>query len=251
MPGSAVLAALLAAASVAALLSSRSDGRLRTALPPPRGAPVPRGGRLPPATTACLVLGLSLALLLGLRVGLALGAVVAVGGPRALARLEPRSVRDDRERLLRDLPLVLDLLASCLAGGAPLARAADAVARAVGGPAGGRLGAVGSALAVGAPAGEAWRLLAGTDPAGRDADPLAPAARALSRAADGGAPVADAVSRLAGDARADARSRAEQAARRVGVLAVAPLGLCFLPAFVLVGVVPVVVGLAGPLLASL
>jgi hypothetical protein len=30
------------------------------------------------------------------------------------------------------------------------------------------------------------------------------------------------------------------------VLAVAPLGLCFLPAFVLLGVVPVVAGLAGP-----
>ena len=44
---------------------------------------------------------------------------------------------------------------------------------------------------------------------------------------------------------------AEQAARRVGVLAVAPLGLCFLPAFVLLGVVPVVIGLAGPLLATL
>jgi hypothetical protein len=35
-----------------------------------------------------------------------------------------------------------------------------------------------------------------------------------------------------------------------GVLAVAPLGLCFLPAFVLLGVVPVVAGLAGPLLAG-
>ncbi|MCW2777557.1 MAG: hypothetical protein JWN17_1282, partial [Frankiales bacterium] len=60
-----------------------------------------------------------------------------------------------------------------------------------------------------------------------------------------------AVARLAADARAEARSAAEQRARRAGVLAVAPLGLCFLPAFVLLGVVPVVVGLAGPLLASL
>jgi hypothetical protein len=44
--------------------------------------------------------------------------------------------------------------------------------------------------------------------------------------------------------------RDEQAARRVGVLVVAPLGLCFLPAFVLLGVVPVVLGLTGPLLAG-
>ncbi|MCU1692975.1 MAG: hypothetical protein JWM64_2066, partial [Frankiales bacterium] len=60
-----------------------------------------------------------------------------------------------------------------------------------------------------------------------------------------------AVARLAAEARASATARAEQRARRAGVLAVAPLGLCFLPAFVLLGVVPVVVGLAGPLLASL
>ena len=76
------------------------------------------------------------------------------------------------------------------------------------------------------------------------------AARALARACDGGAPVATAVSRLAAEVRAEGRSAAEQAARRVGVLAVAPLGLCFLPAFVLLGVVPVVLGLAGPLLAG-
>ena len=68
---------------------------------------------------------------------------------------------------------------------------------------------------------------------------------------DGGAPVAAAVSRLAAEVRAEGRGAAEQAARRVGVLAVAPLGLSFLPAFVLLGVVPVVVGLAGPLLATL
>jgi tight adherence protein B len=31
-------------------------------------------------------------------------------------------------------------------------------------------------------------------------------------------------------------------ARQVGVLAAGPLGLCFLPAFMLIGVVPTVVG---------
>jgi hypothetical protein len=34
------------------------------------------------------------------------------------------------------------------------------------------------------------------------------------------------------------------------VLATAPLGLCFLPAFLLVGVAPVVMGLAGTILAG-
>ena len=39
-------------------------------------------------------------------------------------------------------------------------------------------------------------------------------------------------------------------ARRAGVQAVGPLAACFLPAFVLVGVVPVVVGVAQALLAG-
>ena len=157
------------------------------------------------------------------------------------------AIRADRERLLADLPLLLDLLSSCLVGGAALPEAARAVAAAVPGPAGRRLAGVAAMLAVGAPPHEAWAALSGT----AADDPLAPAARALARAADGGAPVAAAVARLAAEARAEARGRVEQAARRVGVLVVAPLGLCFLPAFVLLGVVPVVAGLAGPLLSGL
>ncbi len=58
------------------------------------------------------------------------------------------------------------------------------------------------------------------------------------------------MARLAAEARADRAARGQAAAERAGVLAVAPLGLCFLPAFVLLGVVPVVAGLVGPLLAG-
>ena len=270
-------AALLAALSVLLLLGRPRDRRLVRALgappsasggAPPRpalrhgprrpqereprrpgaaasgaGAGVPRPS---PAVAACLLAGVAAAALAPGPLGITMGVAVAVAGPRLLSRLETEAARDARQQLVRDLPLLLDLLASCLAGGAPLPDAARAVAAAVPGPAGQRLAAVAAALAVGSPPADAWGALA----AGERDDPLAPAARALARAADGGAPVAAAVSRLAADARADARSRGEQAARRVGVLAVAPLGLCFLPAFVLLGVVPVVVGLAGPLLAS-
>jgi pilus assembly protein TadC len=205
-------------------------------------------GRLGPAELACALAGVALALMVSPPLGLLAGVVTAVGGPRLLTRLEPRRVREEHERLLRDLPLLLDLLAACLAGGAPLASSAAAVAAAVPGPAGQRLLRVCAALAVGTPPTEAWSALAG---GGGSDDAFAPAARALARAATGGAPVAAAVARLASDARAEARARGEQAARRTGVLAVAPLGLCFLPAFVLLGVVPVVVGLAGPLLSAL
>jgi pilus assembly protein TadC len=250
------LAALLAGAAAAVLASPPDDLRLRSVVPrapDPSGRGATTPGRPwptgPPA--ACLLAGAAVAVLVAGPAGLVLGALVAVAGPRLLARLEPRAVREQRQQLERDLPLLLELLSACLAGGAPLPAAAEAVGPAVGGPAGARLSAVAAALAVGTVPAQAWQSLAGADAAQRAQDPLAPAARALARASEGGAPVASAVSRLAAEVRAEGRSAAEQAARRVGVLAVAPLGLCFLPAFVLLGVVPVVVGLAGPLLSAL
>ena len=257
-------AALLAGAAAAVLATPSDDRRLRTVVSgstagPARAsrAPAPRSrgrlstGRLSGPPAACLLAGVAVAVVVTPPAGPVLGLLVAVAGPRLLSRLEPRDVREQRERLQRDLPLLLELLGACLAGGAPLPAAAEAVGAAVDGPAGARLRAVAAALAVGTVPADAWQSLAGADAARRGQDPLAPAARALARAADGGAPVAAAVSRLAAEVRAEGRSAAEQAARRVGVLAVAPLGLCFLPAFVLLGVVPVVVGLAGPLLETL
>jgi pilus assembly protein TadC len=240
-----ILTALLTALAVAALLARPAGGgrRLGAVVPVSRPARDPVGT---PAAAACAVAGLACAVLMGLPAGLLPGVAVALGGPRLLDRLEPRAVRAQRERLTVDLPLVLDLLAACLAGGAALPAAAAAVAAALPGPCADRLDAVARALALGSAGPDAWSLLATGDPD----DPLAPAARMLARAAEGGMPVAGAVGRLAEDARAASRASAEQAARRVGVLVVAPLGLCFLPAFVLLGVVPVVAGLAGPLLAT-
>jgi pilus assembly protein TadC len=241
-----LLAGGLAGLAVVVMLLPAGVAGLARALP--AAAPLRRvAGRSPTPELACGLAALALALLLAPPWGLLAGAGAALAGPRALSRLEPRRVREAHERLLDDLPLLLDLLAACLAGGASLPAAAAAVADALPGPAGRRLSRVCAALAVGTPAADAWAALGG----GSDADPLAPAARALARAAEGGAPVAAAVARLAAEARAEVRARGERGARRVGVLAVAPLGLCFLPAFVLLGVVPVVIGLAGPLLAGL
>ncbi|GAC1442948.1 MAG: hypothetical protein NVSMB55_15050 [Mycobacteriales bacterium] len=260
------LVPVLLAAMSAGVVSARSEvgSRRLAVLRPPPGSGHDEGrsggsggsGRSGPwggagrsglsGRTACVLAGVGLALLVGLPAGLLPGAAVAIVGPVVLARLEPVAVRRQREQLVADLPLTLDLLAACLAGGSTLAGAICAVAGAVGGPCGARLAAVGDAQAVGTPPAEAWLALA----AGRPDDPLASAARVLGRAAEGGAPVAAAVARLAVEARAAARAAAAAAAHRLGVLVVAPLGLCFLPAFVLLGVVPVVIGLAGPLLGT-
>jgi pilus assembly protein TadC len=70
----------------------------------------------------------------------------------------------------------------------------------------------------------------------------------MSRAASSGAPVADVLTRLSDDFRRAVRAASSAAAQRVGVQAVAPLGLCFLPAFVFLGIIPVVAGLAGEVL---
>ncbi|MEY2249068.1 hypothetical protein AB8A21_40145, partial [Streptomyces sp. BF23-18] len=56
------------------------------------------------------------------------------------------------------------------------------------------------------------------------------------------------VGRLAAEARAEWARTATARARRAAVMVTAPVGLCFLPAFLAIGVLPVVIGLAGGLL---
>ncbi|MGH3521756.1 MAG: type II secretion system F family protein, partial [Mycobacterium sp.] len=74
--------------------------------------------------------------------------------------------------------------------------------------------------------------------------------RLARRSAASGAALADAGAELATPCRHVAAHSAGAAAERAGVLIAGPLGLCFLPAFVCLGVVPVVAGLAGDLLQS-
>lgn len=146
-----------------------------------------------------------------------------------------------RARLIADLPVAVDLLAACLRGGAPWHDAVAAVAEAVGGPLGDELQAVSVQIRLGADPAEAWLALA--------AEPmLAPLARAATRAASTGAALAPSLSRLARDQRRVARTAAAARARAAGIRALAPLGLCFLPAFVLLGVVPAVAGIASTIL---
>jgi tight adherence protein B len=64
-----------------------------------------------------------------------------------------------------------------------------------------------------------------------------------------GAAPAVALAQAADAARQERRRRGEAAAREVAVSVVGPLGLCFLPAFVLLGIVPAVLGALGPVLA--
>jgi pilus assembly protein TadC len=186
-------------------------------------------------TLACVVGAGMVGSLVGGTVLLVLGAIAGAGVSWWVGTLEPAALAKERESIARDLPMAAELLAACALVGAPIDHALSVVADALGGPLAERLRSVVVRLELGAdPAGE-WRRLE-TDPE------LATLARTLVRAIESGAPPADGLSRLATDRRRDRRGVLLGRARAVGVKSAGPLAACFLPAFMLVGVVPIVVG---------
>ncbi|MFJ9946630.1 type II secretion system F family protein [Kitasatospora sp. NPDC091207] len=168
------------------------------------------------------------------------GVLLAVGLYRWLSRAPSPAERRfawEEERLVRQLPFTAELLAACLGSAASPASAVTAVGRSVGAPMGPRLVTIAAELALGAPPEVCWSRLGEEHPA------LAPLARCLVRTSLSGAPAAGPLIGLAQARRSAAARAAHARVRRCGVLATAPLGLCFLPAFVLISVVPVVLGL--------
>jgi pilus assembly protein TadC len=190
------------------------------------------------------VLGVACAawVLVGGVVGAVAGLVVGAGmwrwRLRQAAVAGTEADMDARQEAARQLPLAADLLAACIAAGAGPVIAAQAVGEALGGSVGEALARGAAEVRLGGEPGEAWRRLAATPGAGA-------LARLLERADISGLPAAGPVARLAADARADWARTATARARRAGVMVTAPVGLCFLPAFITVGVLPVVIGLAG------
>jgi tight adherence protein B len=134
------------------------------------------------------------------------GVLVAVG--RSWSRRLVRAVEPDG----RIPGVLLDAWAVALAGGGSWSGAAAAVRRVVG---------------------------------ERTLDPIERArlSETLSLARHAGVPAAALLRIAADDLRDDVATEALAAAERLGVKLVVPLGVCVLPAFVLVGVVPVVVGI--------
>jgi pilus assembly protein TadC len=177
-------------------------------------------------------------------VGGVTGAVLGLGAGAVLWRWRSRQLASgrtepvDTAEAMRQLPLAADLLAACVAAGAGPVIAAQAVGEALGGPVGQALARGAAEVRLGGEPAGAWRRLAELPGAGA-------LARLLERADESGLPAAGPAARLASDARAHWTRAATARARRAGVLISAPVGLCFLPAFIAVGVLPVVIGLAG------
>jgi len=162
------------------------------------------------------------------------------GGSRRRRRL--RRSRTDAPRP-RDVPLAADLVVAGLEAGVPLWVAVEAAGQAVGGTLGDMLVEVRRRQQVGADPSSATGLL-------RENEASARMGRALARAGASGASPVQVLAAAADAERGRLRSQAVSTARTAGSLAALPMGLLFLPAFVLVAVVPVVVGSLSSLLGS-
>ncbi|MEX3504080.1 type II secretion system F family protein [Corynebacterium sp. LK2510] len=147
--------------------------------------------------------------------------------------------RPDRLRTAGDI----ELLAACLRAGLPAAHAASAVAESYAEEEGTTAEVwrtVAALSALGAEPQRAWSDLRDL-PGGADVADLI----ALSGAS--GAAAAAGCERIAARLRDDAADDATAKAERAGVLIAIPLTAFFLPAFFVLGLAPVVVGLAGRL----
>lgn len=236
-----VVGAVLAAATAGWLAAPTAPGLERLGGPSsPRSSSTPRlVGRWPTWLSAPLlaatVAGLAVTLFVNGPVGWLAGLVVAGGLLRWFRTLESAQDRRRHEQMVRELPVVVDLLVACMHAGRAVTDALDAVAGAWPGPVSRELRTVSAQLALGGDPAAVWRGW-GADPA------LEPLARAFARATRSGASVTATLEHAATDLRQRRRWAGQARARSVGVRTAAPLGLCFMPAFVVLGVVPTVIG---------
>ncbi|HWE89818.1 MAG TPA: type II secretion system F family protein [Pseudonocardiaceae bacterium] len=142
-----------------------------------------------------------------------------------------------------DLAGCWGLLAACLRGGLPVPMAVGLVVPELPAPAREAMRRTAKLLALGADPVQAWQ------PA-LDCSATAELARGARRTARSGAALAGIAEALAVEVRDKAGDLAEARAQRAAVAVTGPLGLCFLPAFVCLGVIPVVIGLATRLMSS-
>jgi Flp pilus assembly protein TadB len=210
----------------------------------PSAGPDPPDGGWHRRAGAVAVAGAAVAAMVGGLPGSLLGLITAAGLWWWLGRLpSQRRVREAAE-MAAAVPLCADLLALMCEAGLPLGRACAVLGAATQGPLGAALTDVARRLELGASAQEATQAL-------RASAPLLPLARAVTRSLERGtSPTADLVG-VAADGRASSHSAALAHARGLGTRAALPMGLCHLPAFLAVTVVPLVAASLGSMLPGL
>jgi Flp pilus assembly protein TadB len=222
---------LWAAAALVALPGGGRPGRRR------RQSSERRPALIAP-TRAPVVAALLVAVACVAAAGPTTGAVAAaVLGPGAGLAVRAAARRPAPVRLDRSVALPLDLAAAVLRSGRPLADALTLAAPAAATSSAELLLRVAGLARLGASAEDAWSLVPVSHP-------LRPLAMSAVRSAASGIRLADAFERHAAEIRAEATAAATARAQRAGISAMAPLAACFLPSFVCLGVVPIVVGMA-------
>ncbi|KUI02415.1 pilus assembly protein TadC [Mycolicibacterium acapulense] len=179
---------------------------------------------------------------------LAIAALLAGTDGRACVRTahSPNPTSHDKVRANDPLAFAsaLDVLAACLHSGMAVAGAASAAAPSAPPTVARVLVRAADLLALGADPATAWAPAPEGD---RSVDALLRLAR---RSASSGSALAQGVSALASRSRDQAADTARAAAERASVLIAGPLGVCYLPAFFCLGIIPVVAGLAADVLQS-
>ncbi|MDM7832287.1 type II secretion system F family protein [Cellulomonas edaphi] len=170
------------------------------------------------------------------------GALVAVA-PHVMRRPPRRATALRRPRGSQlpevDAVLLLDVVDAALRAGAPIPRTLQVVGGLLGGTSGAAMTRAAGALVLGASWPAAW---AGSPIALRDlADCLEPAWTT-------GVAPGPALRVRAARVRTERRTHVRASAATLAVRLVLPLGLCFLPAFILLGLVPLILSLAAGLL---
>lgn len=241
------LSAVLAGLAVAALLA-RPDRAQALARPARHGSAAPGGP--PPADrgpgmrlVAAGGAGLAVLLVVPGGTGAALAPVVAAIVWSRSRSWESAAERRRRARIEAELPHVVDLLVAALGAGAAPTQALARISSVVEPSTGQELGVWVTKLRLGADPVAVWSDLARHPQLSR-------LGVTLLRSTESGAPVVAALGRLSQDLRAQRRAAVEERVRQVEVKAAVPLGICLLPAFVLVGVVPLVAGSAIGLLGA-
>jgi tight adherence protein B len=195
------------AASAGAVLSARVVAGLPLLMIPL--SPMSGGPLFDPAGVAMLVAG----------------AALTVAGLVWMRRLIPRPPAGEDAATM-----TADLAAAALAGGAPIRRVLEAVAEVLPGPLSEDLNRARRRVALGA----SWH-----DALERSGDDgLCALGGVVGRALELGVPVADVLEGFAASRRAEAVRAFEAATRRAPVVMAAPLSLCILPAYALLGLGP-------------
>jgi hypothetical protein len=149
---------------------------------------------------------------------------------------------DNGQAMAPDPALLLDLIGAMLDAGASLEQAVAILAETTDPQTAGRLAAVTGALSLGMPWAAAWHLAIPAD-TGNEGQVLVLLRDALTFAGATGAPSSSILYARAMQLRRRRNREAEKRAAALGVRLVIPLGACALPAFVCLGVVPVLLSL--------